>query len=153
MQPGPETGHRSRQLDANLVRSAELILVASREHRSDIAYLDAAARRRTFTLKEAAAYLSELASLGKRSGAVPVPGGSLGQTVEAMNGLRGTVAIPEGTPVSLRSLLSRRGSSSQRRLDIADGHLHGPLHHKAALNEVRQAVDKIHLALHALGAY
>lgn len=148
-----ETEHQSTKLELGHMRSAELILVASLEHRSEVACADADARRRTFTLKEAAAYLSELASQGKNAGGVPARYGSLLQTVEAMNSLRGTVAIPESSPMTLRSLLRRGDSRAQRRLDIVDGHLHGPLHHRAALNEVRQAVDKIHLGLRVLGAY
>jgi protein-tyrosine phosphatase len=148
-----EIKHRSRKLELGLVRGAELILVASLEHRSEIAYVDAAARRRTFTLKEAAAYLSELESRGKHAGGVPVRDGSLFEIAEAMNSLRGTVAIPEGSPVALRSLLRQGDLSAQRRVDIGDGHLRGPLHHKAALYEVRQAVSKIHLGLSALGGY
>lgn len=148
-----ENDHRSRQLELGIVRRAELILVASLEHRSEIAYADAAARRRTFTIKEAAAYLSELASRGRHAGGVPVGDGSLFQIVEEMNSLRGTVAIPEGSPMALPALLSRGGPSAQRRLDIEDGHLQGPLHHKAALYQVRQAVGKIHVGLRALGGY
>lgn len=148
-----ESKHRSRKLEPGLVRGAELILVASLEHRAEIAYADAAARRRTFTLKEAAAYLGELASRGRHAGGVPVGDGSLFQITEAMNGLRGTVAIPEGSPAALRSLLRQGDPSAQRRPDIGDGHLRGPLHHKAALYEVRQAVDKIHAGLSALGGY
>jgi protein-tyrosine phosphatase len=148
-----ECEHRSRKLDLGLVRGAELILVASLEHRSEIAYADAAARRRTFTLKEAAAYLSALASRGKHAGRAPVRDDSLFRIAEAMNSLRGTVAIPEGSPVALRSLLKQGDLSARRRLDIGDGHLQGPLHHKAALYEVRQAVGKIHLGLSALGGY
>lgn len=147
------TDHRSKELDIDLVRSAELILVASLAHRSEIAYADAAARRRTFTLKEAAAYLSQLAYQGKQAGCLPVRDGSLFQTAEAMNSLRGTVPIPESSPVALRPLLIRGNSSSHRLADIGDGHLRGPLRHKAALNEVRQAVGTIHLGLIALGHY
>jgi protein-tyrosine phosphatase len=145
--------HRSRKLELDLVRGAELILVASLEHRSEIAYADAAARRRTFTFKEAAAYLGELASLGRHAGAVPVGDGALFQIAEAMNSLRGTVAIREGLPVAPRLLLRQGDLSAQRRLDIRDGHLQGPLHHKVALYEVRRAVSKIHLGLSELGGY
>jgi protein-tyrosine phosphatase len=145
-----ETDHRSKELDLDLVRNAELILVASLEHRSEIAHADAAARRRTFTLKEAAAYLSALAPQGKHAGGIPVRDGSLSEAAEAMNSIRGTVAIPEGPPMALRSLLKRRDPSAQRRLDIEDGHLQGPLRHRAALNEVRQAVGEIHLGLSGL---
>jgi protein-tyrosine phosphatase len=148
-----ESDHRSRKLELGPVRAADLILVASLEHRTEIAYVDAAARRRTFTFKEAAAYLTELASRGKHARGVPVGDGSLSQVAEAMNSLRGTVAIPAGRPRALRSLLRHSDPSAERRLDIADGHLQGPLHHKAALYEVRRAVGEIHLGLSALGAY
>jgi protein-tyrosine phosphatase len=148
-----EKDHRSKKLELGLVRGAELILVASLEHRSEIAYADATARRRTFTLREAAAYLSELASRGKHAGGAPTGEGSLLEIVEAMNALRGTVAIPESSPMTLRSLLRQDDLSAQSRLDIRDGHLQGPLHHRAALYDVRRAVGEIHLGLSALGGY
>ena len=43
-------GHRSRLLDANLVREADLVLTASREHRSAVVRLLPAAIGRTFTM-------------------------------------------------------------------------------------------------------
>jgi protein-tyrosine phosphatase len=44
--------HRSRQVDADLVRGAELIVAMAREHVREVAVLDQEAVRRTFTLKE-----------------------------------------------------------------------------------------------------
>ena len=51
--PGVRTdGFRSRQLSADMVRDAALILTATRRHRSAVVTLDPAAVRRTFTILE-----------------------------------------------------------------------------------------------------
>ena len=44
--------HRSRPLTAELIAGADLVLVATREHRADVARLEPIASRRTFTLRE-----------------------------------------------------------------------------------------------------
>lgn len=46
------TGHAARQLTAELVEAADLILVAAREHRSAIVTLVPRASRKTFTIRE-----------------------------------------------------------------------------------------------------
>src|SRR4051812_30156704 len=46
------SGHRSRQADAQIVRSADLILTAERAHVIRIASIEPAAFRRTMTLPE-----------------------------------------------------------------------------------------------------
>jgi protein-tyrosine phosphatase len=51
-------GFRARQLTEELVRSASLVLTATREHRSAVVELVPAAVRRTFTLREFARLLS-----------------------------------------------------------------------------------------------
>jgi len=45
-------GHRSQVLTAELIANADLVLVATREHRADVARLQPIASRRTFTLRE-----------------------------------------------------------------------------------------------------
>ncbi|MET0820561.1 MAG: hypothetical protein ABWY58_06330 [Aeromicrobium sp.] len=54
---------RSRPIDSSVVESADLILTATREHRSEVLVTDPKALRRTFTLLEFAA-LSELVDAG-----------------------------------------------------------------------------------------
>ncbi len=44
--------HRSRPLSNDLIAGADLVLVATREHRADVARLEPIASRRTFTLRE-----------------------------------------------------------------------------------------------------
>jgi len=46
------TPHRARQLTAELVQAADLILTASRDHRAEVVSLAPSASRRTFTLRE-----------------------------------------------------------------------------------------------------
>lgn len=46
------TDHRSRALTPELIADADLVLVATREHRADVARLEPIASRRTFTLRE-----------------------------------------------------------------------------------------------------
>ncbi|HWL78714.1 low molecular weight phosphatase family protein [Microbacterium sp.] len=50
--PNYERGHTARQLAAEHVRGADLLLAMAREHRRAIAELIPAASRRTFTLRE-----------------------------------------------------------------------------------------------------
>ncbi len=45
-------GHRSRQLDADLLEGADVVIAMAREHVREVAVLDQDALRRTFTLKE-----------------------------------------------------------------------------------------------------
>lgn len=44
--------HRSRRLEIDLVRAADLVVAMAREHVREVAVLDQGALRRTFTLKE-----------------------------------------------------------------------------------------------------
>jgi protein-tyrosine phosphatase len=63
----PATGFRARQLTDDLVRAANLVLTATREHRSAVVDLLPAAVRRTFTLREFARLLAG-ADLGSLPG-------------------------------------------------------------------------------------
>lgn len=53
LQPDVWEQHSSRPLTAQLVRDADLVLVASREHRPAVVAMDISARRRTFTIVQA----------------------------------------------------------------------------------------------------
>jgi protein-tyrosine phosphatase len=61
---GDPTGFRARQLDASVVRAADLVLTATREHRSVVVGLEPATLRKAFTLRE----------LARLSASVPLPG-------------------------------------------------------------------------------
>ena len=56
---GDSSGFVARQLTADLVKDADLVLTATRQLRSQVVELAPAALRRTFTLRELAALLEE----------------------------------------------------------------------------------------------
>lgn len=83
------SGHRSRPLTPELVNDADLILVATREHRADVARLEPIASRRTFTLREFARLLPTVDQ-------------------ETLDGL--PAAFPERGVELVRAVAARRGS-------------------------------------------
>jgi protein-tyrosine phosphatase len=54
--------HRARQLTAELVQAADLILTASRDHRGEVVSLAPSASRRTFTLREFTRIMNSVAA-------------------------------------------------------------------------------------------
>lgn len=75
----PAPGFAARQVTAELVRAADLVLVMTREQRSALVGAVPAAVRRTFTLRE----FAELAVLADRTGAVPA-GSTAGERLGAL---------------------------------------------------------------------
>lgn len=131
-----------RLLDRDQLRSADLILTMGASHRSHIVSMDPSARRRTYTLKEAALFASVLLD------DVPVgDGSSLQQLASRMHGLRGVVRLPEVDASWWRRL--PRGEAGPDT-SIADGHSRGPRAHRRALAEVTGVVGSLAPALSAL---
>lgn len=85
-----EAGFRARELTAQMVRGAHLVLGATREHRSAVLGHEPSALRRAFTLKE-------MARLVELAGVVPVDGESAAErarrVVSAAAGVRGAVRV------------------------------------------------------------
>ncbi|MGB8022416.1 MAG: hypothetical protein WCF04_14385 [Candidatus Nanopelagicales bacterium] len=67
---GRAHGHRSQPLTPDLVRWANLILTAGRDHRSVVVTIDPSARRRTFTMLQAGRISDWLVDIGMVDAAV-----------------------------------------------------------------------------------
>jgi protein-tyrosine phosphatase len=89
---GDADGHRARNLDAGMVRSADLVLTAERAHRRHVATLHPVATRYTFTLRE----LTRLLGAG---GAPQLPHAELGDRLRALVPIlasrRGLTFVPD----------------------------------------------------------
>ncbi|MEQ1786159.1 MAG: hypothetical protein ABL966_03830 [Acidimicrobiales bacterium] len=59
------TGHRSRQMDAEMLAGADLVIAMAREHVREVALFDADLLARTFTLKELARGADEIGPRGR----------------------------------------------------------------------------------------
>ncbi|ALX66283.1 arsenate reductase/protein-tyrosine-phosphatase family protein [Microbacterium sp. XT11] len=122
--------HQSRQLDADAVEAAELILTASVGSRAAVVSLVPGARRRVFTLREA---LWLGAGYRPASGAV---GDDLVRDFAAhLDAGRGLRQLPQHR-VS-------RWRTPSNPLDIADGHAAGRRAHTATLTQVQQTVSEL----------
>jgi protein-tyrosine phosphatase len=111
---------RSHPIDSYLVESADLVLTATREHRSEVLARNPKALRRTFTLLEFAA-LADLTDL-----------------VEA------------GDPEALVSQASQRRSLAPADVDVRDPYRRGPDVHRATADQIDAAVASIAQRLNAL---
>lgn len=91
------TAHRARQLDIGMIRSADLVMAMSREHRRSTVETLPASMRRAFTLRELARIASaaepQLAEAVANAGATTAEGG-MRAGVELAAALRGTIAPP-----------------------------------------------------------
>lgn len=83
-----EGGFRARRLTAPMVRNADLVLTATRQHRVDVLSHDPAVLRRTFTLREMAQLLATLDGLGAAAAQPHVRA-----LVESVASARGTIRI------------------------------------------------------------
>jgi protein-tyrosine phosphatase len=111
---------RSHPIDSYLVESADLVLTATREHRSEVLAVSPKALRRTFTLLEFAA-LAELTEL-----------------VEA------------GDPEALVARAAQRRSLAPTDVDVRDPYRRGADVHRATADQIDAAVATIAQRLNAL---
>lgn len=88
--------HRARQLTAEMIDDADLVLVASREHRAAVLQVSPRASRRTFTYREFARIAEFVAaeSAADPTFAYPRDARALVEEVAASRGL----AVPPGRP-------------------------------------------------------
>lgn len=141
--------HRARRLSADLIESADLVMTGDRTHRGTAVLLVPTARRRVFTLREAAA-LAQEATRDLRQGpgvrADESQGSGLGATVEdrirwlveEMDAKRGLVHLDDREPS--RRWPSRL-SSARPASDIPDPHSEGGGRHGRGLSLLSAAVD------------
>jgi protein-tyrosine phosphatase len=130
--------HRTRVLDAGHVRSASLILTASKVERSAVARLDPSARARTFTVREAAALMNGSAALPPADARASV----FERFAAAANARRGLIvpAVPIRSRRPARWLFGRDSSDP---LDVPDGHTRSRREHLATIADVADAVEGI----------
>ncbi|SDD57039.1 arsenate reductase/protein-tyrosine-phosphatase family protein [Auraticoccus monumenti] len=101
----PLDDHWARQLDAGMVERADLVLTASRRHRSVVAHLVPQAIDKTFTLREFARYC------GTRSGSVV---GDLGEMTGFAISQRGLVLPQRPEDDDLPDPWGRSGRTHRR---------------------------------------
>lgn len=145
----PEGGalaHVPSLVDTLAIETADLILVMELSHRAAVARISPSARRRTFTLREAA-------GLAQHVQTRPKPGsrdrGAAGEVhfrefVTELNSLRGEVRPRAGASVPL---WNRFRVSPADPLDIVDGHNSTSRRHRAALEQVDDATADVAAAL------
>lgn len=116
---GSPEGFVSRQLEEQMLREADLVLVATRELRSRVLEDVPAALRRTFTIREFAALLDEVD---------PVAGRRDPRTLVA-------------------AAAEQRSSARLEEYDVPDPFRRGPESHAIAARLVSEAVERIAKAL------
>lgn len=135
--------HRSTQLTDVDVKSAELIIAASRDERAAIARMVPASRTHTFTLKEAVALgaLAFDAQERERVAANTADGRTLSAYAELLHQRRGRVPVtPRGRFGAVRALWAS-GDDPQ---DIPDVHHGGARRHRETLQDARSLVATLH---------
>ncbi|MGN6446059.1 arsenate reductase/protein-tyrosine-phosphatase family protein [Amnibacterium sp.] len=136
--------HRARQLTADLVREADLILTMEREQRSAAVQAAPGSQAKVFTLREAEALLGVLAQRGAE------PPADLAALARALHSVRGLVPLLPGEPVK-RHWWSRP-VEPEDPMTIRDGHGLGIEEHRAAAGQVRATADRVGAAMVALAA-
>jgi protein-tyrosine phosphatase len=114
------TGFAAQQLSERVLRTADLMLAMSREHRSVAVGIWPAAVRRAFTLREYARLL---------------------QTVEPAD-------LPSGSPAdraraSIHLAAARRRHSTEADDNLPDPFRRGEAAYRTAFDQIRRAVDEI----------
>jgi protein-tyrosine phosphatase len=148
---GDRRGHTSSLVDPSAIESADLILVMELSQRSEVARISPSARRKTFTLLEAAelaqhAQLSPQTRFSDSDGSADV---LFGDFVAELHSLRGLAPLRTGARTPLWKKLGRGGHDP---LDIPDGHNSASRPHRATLKQVEEATLELAAALDRLFA-
>ncbi|MEJ7635971.1 hypothetical protein [Aeromicrobium sp.] len=114
------TNFRSHAIDSYLVDSADLILTATRVHRSEVLAMNPRALRKTFTLMEFAA-LTALTAL-----------------------------VDGDDPRALVAQAARQRSKAPAKVDIGDPYRRSPEIHRKTADQIADAVQTISSRLNAL---
>ena len=130
---GDPTGHVSRQLDADLVRDADLVVTATLAHRSDVVTLHPRALRYAFTLRELARLLDG-ADLSPLAGADP-----------GVDRVRALAALAVGR----RGVAPGAGPGQD---DVVDPYGRGPTLYAEATAQILPAVESLARALATIDA-
>ena len=127
--------HRSQQLTGTMVEEAGLVLVASREERAAVAGLSPSARRRTFTVREAAMMMRRVVAELESSWTLATDESHLLPTiVDLLHEQRGTLSISTGPAHA-----STRRSSRRAPVDLEDVHQGHVRRHKPVLTAIAEA--------------
>ena len=140
--PPDPRAHRARRVTEALVADADLILALDRSHRAVLARLDAAARPRTFTLRQAAG-LSQVVAGYMADGQSPP--GAPPMPVDATERLRWWVGELDAARGTTGSAAAPSPPAEQVPLqwhsdDVPDPHVIGYQIHGAAIELAEQAV-------------
>ena len=131
----------AREITPDLVREADLVLTMEREQRSSVVRLLPGSQARVFTLREAAALLDGLLERDTRLD-------GLRGLAPAMHALRGVV-VPPADPQPRRRWWQRPVEPADS-ITIPDGHGLDPAQHRAALERVDAAAERVAAAVLAL---
>jgi low molecular weight protein-tyrosine phosphatase len=117
------TAHRSHLLTEQDVRSADLVLVMERDHRSAVVRLAPGSQAKVFTLREAEGLLGVLAERGSE------PAADLAGLARALHSVRGFAPLPPEPP---KRRWFQRPVEPEDPFTIVDGHgLEDDLHASA----------------------
>ena len=128
----------AREITPDLVREADLVLTMEREQRSSVVRLLPGSQARVFTLREAAALLDGLLERDTRLD-------GLRGLAPAMHALRGVV-VPPADPQPRRRWWQRPVEPADS-ITIPDGHGLDPAQHRAALDRVDAAAERVATAV------
>lgn len=136
--------HRASIIDPQVIRSQDLILVASREERAAVAIMCPDVRPRVFTVREALALAeAPLTVSDRRSLSQADPGALWAACAALLDGRRGTVDL---APVPGRF----PWSMSKDLLDVPDAHQSVRYRHVATVDRLVDVVEDVASALNRL---
>lgn len=138
--PAGSSAHRSRPVTTEMLTQADLVVALDRSHRAELARLEAAARTRTFTLRQAARLSQVVAGYTAHGqvppGAPPVPAdpeARLRWWVAELDAARGTaMATPEPE--------TRQVPLSWHPDDVPDPHVLGYQIHGESSNLIEEGI-------------
>lgn len=130
---GAPDGHEPRQLTAEHIDSADLVLALTREHRADIARILPRAAKKSYTLREFARIIEGVAALP--DGPIVADAGSLAELFAAI--------VPELTPY--RGYFPRPADPADD--DVIDPYLREPEIYAETTRQIVDATDRIMAAL------
>lgn len=137
-------GHVAREVTAELIEQADLVLAMEREQRGALARLAPGQQGKIFTLREAAAMIEVIGAQEPRPTTV-------GELVDRMRSLRGVIRPPAAESVRPQGLLGRLRRAAPQQpddgLSIDDGHNIDPDSHARTVETVRDLTGRMASAL------
>ena len=132
--------HRSHLLTEQDVRSADLVLVMERDHRSAVVRLAPGSQAKVFTLREAEGLLGVLAERGSE------PAADLADLARALHSVRGFAPLPPEPP---KRRWFQRPVEPEDPFTIVDGHGLPEDLHAAAVTTVAATAERVAAAMTA----